>query len=444
MDVMAQTDPNSSQTSTGTPRDLTGVYSDELGFFTMDMNVPGLSKVILQKLNMKDYEDYRAALEGKKGAEGFGIHSYHEMFQKMEDTYKFCAECRRLPSNLPDPRALRRCKRCQNVYYCCKECQRANWPTHKKFCKTLKLVAIDRLVEWLVFTGDLPFPTDVWPKPASQVSGWDDWFSMQVELDNRLDAVLTSRYMGILWSNAGKPRPEEPELRESVKRVSTEFLSRPLTIGMGLLNFGLDPCAQPLTVHVVGASHNETLNARVSDLDELVRMFPGTQALQVVMVGPEVVDGSITRPPLSGYGPRGQVYISAKKGFYHDFWETLVETQEVMRPDLVVGFHPGFHVSTGLAEGWLPTLLLLRDYKIPSLFTMYNEQELKCSLQILVDLECRITAHGVNPFSSLKPEQVQSSPNKPVAYCHSHYVSFYGPVEEMDMGEEQPEEEEEN
>lgn len=56
---MAQTDPNSSQTSTGTPRDLTGVYSDELGFFTMDMNVPGLSKVILQKLNMKDYEDYR-------------------------------------------------------------------------------------------------------------------------------------------------------------------------------------------------------------------------------------------------------------------------------------------------------------------------------------------------------------------------------------------------
>lgn len=33
---------------------------------------------------------------------------------------------------------------------------------------------------------------------------------------------------------------------------------------------------------------------------------------------------------------------------------------------------PGFHASQGLTEGWLPTLLLLRDYSIPALFTMYR------------------------------------------------------------------------
>lgn len=32
---------------------------DSLGFQAMDRNVPGLSHVILQKLNMKSYEDYK-------------------------------------------------------------------------------------------------------------------------------------------------------------------------------------------------------------------------------------------------------------------------------------------------------------------------------------------------------------------------------------------------
>lgn len=168
-------------------------------------------------------------MDGRKSGSDFGIRTYFDMFQKMEDTFKFCAECKKLPNALPDPKSLRRCKRygagggglmawgwihlltsspvarvklgvsspdaqppatghpqnsnaalggagrepgsagwilapppaghaaslprCQNVYYCGVACQRANWPLHKKFCKKLKLVALDRLVEWLVFTG---------------------------------------------------------------------------------------------------------------------------------------------------------------------------------------------------------------------------------------------------------------------------------------------------
>lgn len=36
----------------------------------------------------------------------------------------------------------------------------------------------------------------------------------------------------------------------------------------------------------------------------------------------------------------------------------------------------GFHASPDLMEAWLPTLLLLRDYEIPALITVYRFQPL--------------------------------------------------------------------
>ncbi|XP_068099600.1 putative protein MSS51 homolog, mitochondrial isoform X2 [Hyperolius riggenbachi] len=407
-----------------------GYFTDSLGFMAMDSNVPGLSSVILQKLNMKSLEEYRSAVEGNSLATNFGIRTYMEMFQKMEDTYKFCVQCKKIPSLLPEQRGMRRCKS--------SECSRENWPIHKKFCRKLKLAAIDRLVEWLIFTGDIPFPTAPWTKTISNIKSWDDWFSMQENLEVKLDQIMAGRYMGILWSNCGKPKPENPEIRESIKRLTTDFFTRPVTIGFAINAFRADPFSAPITVHVVGASHIETLNIRATDYDELAKMFPGNQGLEVVMVGPEVVNGPVMRPPLTAFGPRGKVYLSGYKALYHIFWETLVESQRAARPDLVVGFHPGFHASQGLTEGWLPTLLLLRDYDIPCLFTVYSEQELKYSLQILAELETKVIGSGPFPFASQKPEQVQSDPNKPPVSSNAYFLLFKGATwqdAETDMGE---------
>uniref|UniRef100_A0A2K5DYZ6 MSS51 mitochondrial translational activator n=1 Tax=Aotus nancymaae TaxID=37293 RepID=A0A2K5DYZ6_AOTNA len=403
-----------------------GPSIDTLGFFSLDNNVPGLSQLILQKLNMKSYEEYKLMVDGGTPVSGFGFRCPQEMFQRMEDTFRFCAHCRALPNGLSDSKVLRHCKRCRNVCYCGPECQRSDWPAHRRVCQELRLVAVDRLIEWLLVTGDFVLPSGPWHWPPEAVQDWDSWFSMKgFHLDATLDAVLVSPAVTTLWASVGRPRPDPDVLQGSLKQLLTDVLSWPLTLGLGLRALGIDVRRiRGSAVHVVGASHVETFLTRPGNYDELGYMFPGHLGLHVVMVGVDVAAGfsqSTSTSPEPGI-----IHLSAHGGLYHDFWEEEVETGQTDHPDLVVAFHPGFHSSADLMEAWLPTLLLLRDYKIPALITVYSHQELVSSLQILVELDTYITAYGANPFMSLKPEQIYSIPKKQPVYCSAYYIMFLG------------------
>ncbi|KAM9052373.1 LOW QUALITY PROTEIN: putative protein MSS51 homolog, mitochondrial [Megaptera novaeangliae] len=409
-----------------------GPSIDTLGFFSLENNVPGLSQLILQKLNMKRYEEYKLVLDGDTPVSGFGYRCLQEMFQKMEDTF-FCVHCKVLPSGLSNSKVLWHCKRCRNVYYCGPECQRSDSPAHRRVCQELRLVAVDRLMEWLPVTGDFVLPSGPWSWLTKVVQGWDTWFSMRhLQLEATLDAVLGSQAMTTLWASVGWPRPDPDVLQGSLKQLLTVALSRPLTLGFGLQALGINVGkVGGSTVHVVGASHAETFLTHSGDYDELGYMFPGHLGLHVIMVGVDVAAGFSQSASPSLLEP-GTVQLSGHRGLYHDFWEEQVESGQIAHPDLVVAFHPGFHASPDLMEAWLPTLLLLRDYEIPTMITVYSQQELAASLQILVDLDTHITAYGANPFASLKPEQVYSNPNKQPVYCSAYYIMFLGSSCQLD------------
>lgn len=49
----------------------------------------------------------RAAVGGK--AKGILFRNYKELFQKMEETFKFCTSCNKLPEHLTEEQTLKRC-----------------------------------------------------------------------------------------------------------------------------------------------------------------------------------------------------------------------------------------------------------------------------------------------------------------------------------------------
>lgn len=174
----------------------------------------------------------------------------------------------------------------------------------------------------------------------------------RLQLEATLDAMLGSHAMTILWASVGRPRPDPDALRGSLKRLLTDILSRPLTLGLGLRALGINT-GKPggSTVHVVGASHVETFLTGSEDYNELGYMFPGHLGLRVIMVGVDVTTSFLQSTVTSTPEP-DTVHLSGHRGLYHDFWEEQVETGQMAHPDMVVAFHPGkSHWFTGLLGG---------------------------------------------------------------------------------------------
>lgn len=162
-----------------------------------------------------------------------------------------------------------------------------------------------------------------------------------LQLESTLNTVLSSDAMTMLWANLGRPQPEPDVLYSSLKRLITDVLSRPLTLGLGLRTLAIDVGKTGgSTLHVVGASHVETFLIRSGDYDELGYMFPEHLGLRVIMVGVDVGANLLQSSSPLPLEP-GTIQLSGHKALYHDFWEEQIETGNLAHPDLVAAFHPG-------------------------------------------------------------------------------------------------------
>ena len=50
----------------------------------------------------------------------------------MDSTQKACAKCHKTSTDKP----LKRCAKCQNQWYCSRDCQKLDWKSHKAYCSS--------------------------------------------------------------------------------------------------------------------------------------------------------------------------------------------------------------------------------------------------------------------------------------------------------------------
>ena len=87
-----------------------------------------------------------------------------------------------------------------------------------------------------------------------------------------------------------------------------------------------------------------------------------------------------------------------------------------------MGIHPGLHAE-GVYEFWEPTLELLLDKNIVTVFTVLNKEEFQQSLERLDALFCKYLYKGLNPFAS---HHVKQTPhNAEMTWASNMYLIIF-------------------
>ena len=96
-----------------------------------------------------------------------------------------------------------------------------------------------------------------------------------------------------------------------------------------------------------------------------------------------------------------------------------ITTEKVEEPDIIVGIHPGLHAE-GVYEFWEPTLELILDKNIKTVFIVLNEEEYVQSLERLDNLFCKYLFKGKNPFASRHVKQTPHDPE--LMWASNQYI----------------------
>lgn len=222
-----------------------------------------------------------------------------------------------------------------------------------------------------------------------------------------------------LYVNENKSLPMSSECQ---LLYNSEYLTRPLTVLYAIerLEFGVE---SNMTIHVIGANMIEVDGLDVWEI--LLHWLPSLNMLTIVLIGPELVWGSI-KPSVCDYcTTKGMtVHVELRNMLYQDY----VTSQWYEKPDFLIGYNTGIHeyVELGSAKDtWTPSIRTVAEQNCPLVLTSYTLNEaIEQHKRLCIILEEAATDLCCikNPFSSLRPHRDFESEE---VFYQNQFITIY-------------------
>jgi splicing suppressor protein 51 len=217
-------------------------------------------------------------------------------------------------------------------------------------------------------------------KLLTDSQGSYDYYS-KISDKQQIKDVIKTDFSGLTGVASREGLPAEKKGWERMRMFllcATETFTMPLTILAALENLSLTK--PELKIHLLGAPGREI--RALSDFEETSHLMPDLRSLQITLVGPSVWkhgedESSPCSPavslnccPVCTSDGRSRI-VASYTGLYHDF----MTINDYSKPDLTVFVNSGWVDGDDAETHWLPTIEMLVDSDVPSLFTAYNGEE---------------------------------------------------------------------
>lgn len=346
----------------------------------------------IEKFSFEDWKDYRVSLQ-----KAWTSVLNRELKPYECQMWMFPRACNVCYSteNLTD------CAKCKNVTYCSHEHQEQDESNHELYCKELKLcMDIDRYLA----------DDNGYPRIELKEKVFSDTEIFPEDIEKLLNLIEKEKIYN----------------EQILKRVLKADSVAPGAIILYALKIsGVTQSLQDkLILHVIGSSSAEGTTDWQIVSELIFHWIQKLNEITYIFIGPEAWDISTYRFNLcqTCRDNKKNLKVKVYKQLYHEVIDN------VENPNLVMSFNSGLHEYEGQnCDQWQRSIpVLIRNSRVPFVFTSYTEEEMLRDLQRIrdnFDTSIQILMCGKNPYASPRPIRDWCTENIPVFYSSS-YISI--------------------